>query len=372
MPVDTTWGVLPPSVEFFGEDFQKTKLEDRSWAKLVSLETIHWHCDGPEPFEEVIRNEKQVRVQMDDAKRRAIIKQQAAARKKGSQTGGTDTPKLPVSKRKPVQETDRHTKKTKVTTETVVGLEAEAKKIVPVKHGKGKGLMMGGQVPNVEKPPVLLREDSKYALEKLSSIITSDDYEDLGNHATEAMGETGLFNLAQAVVMMKGLMDRCVHNKMALGCVRAKAAETEDELAQFKVWRVVIEKKLVMSEQERVELEKQTEVLQKVLGDKEKEIISVKDQLHQAKEDAIKEFHDSEVYLTKLGSTLADGFDDALRQVKASHPELDLSHVSIDEAQTQTSVLPAASDSTDRLFDEDQDVKGDGNRDDEAETAVQV
>ena len=47
-----------------------------------------------------------------------------------------------------------------------------------------------------EKPPVLLREDSKYALEKLSSIMSSDDYEDLGNHATEAMGETGLFSIA--------------------------------------------------------------------------------------------------------------------------------------------------------------------------------
>ena len=50
-----------------------------------------------------------------------------------------------------------------------------------------------------EKPPVLLREDSKYALEKLASIISVDDYEDLGNHATEAMGETGLFCIAQVI-----------------------------------------------------------------------------------------------------------------------------------------------------------------------------
>ena len=50
-----------------------------------------------------------------------------------------------------------------------------------------------------EKPPILLREDSKYALEKLASIISVDDYEDLGNHATEAMGETGLFCIAQVI-----------------------------------------------------------------------------------------------------------------------------------------------------------------------------
>ena len=71
---------------------------------------------------------------------------------------------------------------------------AEGKKMVtPAKPRAGKGLMVappGSQ----KKPPVLLREDPKYALGKISSIIGS---EDLGNHSTEAMGETGLFNIAQ-------------------------------------------------------------------------------------------------------------------------------------------------------------------------------
>ena len=76
-----------------------------------------------------------------------------------------------------------------------MGLKAEGKKTVTlVGQGRGKGLMKS-IVP--EKPPILLREDSKYALEKLFSIITSDDYEDLGNHATDAMGEIGLFCIAQ-------------------------------------------------------------------------------------------------------------------------------------------------------------------------------
>ena len=43
----------------------------------------------------------------------------------------------------------------------------------------------------------MLREDPKYALGKLSSIIGSEDYEDLGNDSTEAMGEMGLFSIAQ-------------------------------------------------------------------------------------------------------------------------------------------------------------------------------
>ena len=48
-----------------------------------------------------------------------------------------------------------------------------------------------------EKPPPLLRDDSKFSMEKLSSIISLEDYEDLGNHLTEAMGETGLFAVAR-------------------------------------------------------------------------------------------------------------------------------------------------------------------------------
>ena len=51
----------------------------------------------------------------------------------------------------------------------------------------------------LEKPPVLLREDFKNALEQISSIISAEDYEDLGNHSTEAMGEFGLFAVTQVI-----------------------------------------------------------------------------------------------------------------------------------------------------------------------------
>ena len=123
------------------------------------------------------------------------------------------------------------------------------------KHGGGKGLMIppsGSQ----KKPPVLLREDPKYALEKLSSIIGNEDYEDLGNHSTKAMGETGLFSIAQvkvrhtlarkyslfetnslsiqAMLMTKGLMERSLHHEMALGRVRGKAKLAEEELFELR------------------------------------------------------------------------------------------------------------------------------------------
>ena len=77
-----------------------------------------------------------------------------------------------------------------------------AKTVTPVKHGSGKGLMKAPSTSQ-EKPPPLLRDDSKFALEKLSSIISSEDYEDLGNHSTEAMGETGLFAIAQVTFILQ-------------------------------------------------------------------------------------------------------------------------------------------------------------------------
>ena len=133
---------------------------------------------------------------MDDVKRRAAIKSKAAKNKE-TDVGAMGTgSSRPLAKR-PMPRVDRAPMKQKVSTEPVIGLMAEGKKTVtPTKPGAGKGLMVappGGQ----KKPPVLLRGDPKYALEKISSIIGSEDYEDLGNHSTEAMGETGLFSIAQ-------------------------------------------------------------------------------------------------------------------------------------------------------------------------------
>jgi len=183
--------------------------------------------------------------EMDNAKRRVQIKLQVAKRKEF----GEPVPKgtAPSIKRKPPSKSDHPLKQQKVSLEPVVGLRAEGvKTVTPIKHGSGKGLMKAPST-NQEKPPPLLRDDSKFALEKLSSIISSEDYKDLGNHLTEAMGEMGLFAVAQVIlsvnfrpsiplgfcltlltclfqslVMMKGLMDRCLNRETTLERVRAK------------------------------------------------------------------------------------------------------------------------------------------------------
>ena len=98
---------------------------------------------------------------------------------------------------------------------------------------------------------------------------------------------------------------------------------------------MVQEKKIALSEEARGEQERQMELLRKVLADKEKEINEAKDQLHQAMEEVICEYHDSDALLAELGGSFAKGFDDYLRQVKASHLDLALSNINID-APAQT------------------------------------
>lgn len=79
------------------------------------------------------------------------------------------------AKRKSSEKTDRLSKKPKVVPKSVVGLKVKTKKTVTsIGQRRGKGLMTG-PVPVTEKPPILLHEDSKYALEKLLSIIMADD-----------------------------------------------------------------------------------------------------------------------------------------------------------------------------------------------------
>ena len=232
------------------------------------------------------------------------------------------------------------------------------KTVIPAKHGGGKGLMIpspGSQ----KKPPVLLHEDPKYALEKLSSIIGSKDYEDLGNHSMEAMGETGLFSIAlvnvhqalarlysffetnsptlQAMLMTKGLMERSLYHEMTLGRVREKAKLVEEELFELKNMKLVTEQKLKLAEQARDEFHKLTEKLKKTLEDKEKEVC-------QAKEVAMPEYRDSDAY--------NDDFDDAFRQVKALYPKLDVSSVNISVPEP-TSVHPEQLENTNKLFGKD-------------------
>ncbi|XP_065618811.1 uncharacterized protein LOC136062966 [Quercus suber] len=220
--------------------------------------------------------------------------------------------------------------------------------VTPAKHGAGKGFMNGLSAQQGNPPIPFLREDSKYALEKLSSIITTEDYEDLSNHSTKAMGETGLFSIAQAMIMVKGLMGRCLNRETTLDRLRDKMTVTEEELDKLKAWRVVQLKKLSMAKKARDEFYQRTKELKKVLEEKENEIRHTKDV-------AVREYRDSDDLLTELRVFYRDDFDDTLHQVKSIYPELDVSTININ-AQDQSSVQPVHSENINKLFGENAPV----------------
>ena len=128
-----------------------------------------------------------------------MIKAQATKKKESGDVASSATVAInPSIKRKPAPKGDRQAKKPKVSLEPIVGLMAEGKTATPVKHEASKGFMKASS--NIlKKPPVLLCEDSKHAFKQISSIISTEDYEDLGNHSTEAMGESGLFAVTQVI-----------------------------------------------------------------------------------------------------------------------------------------------------------------------------
>ena len=70
------------------------------------------------------------------------------------------------------------------------------------------------------------------------------------------------------------------------------------------------------------------------------------------------EYRDFDALLSELGDSFLQGFDNALRQVKKAYPDLDVSNIKVED-QAQTSVMPIASDDTDDLFAEVDDL-GDG------------
>ena len=85
-----------------------------------------------------------------------------------------------------------------------------------------------------------------------------------------------------------------------------------------------------------------TEDLKKALEDKDKEV-------RQAKEVAMLEYRDSDALLSELRVSYNDGFDNALHQVKALYPKLDVSSINISVPE-QTSVHPTQSEDTNELF----------------------
>ena len=89
--------------------------------------------------------------------------------------------------------------------------------------------------------------------------------------------------------------------------------------------------------------------MKKVPEGKVKKIKGLKGQLRQAKEEAVREYRDFDALLSELGISFLEGFEDALRQVREAHLDLDLSSIKIEDL-AQASVVPVVSENTEELF----------------------
>ena len=80
---------------------------------------------------------------MEDTKRRAAIRLQAAKKKETDEGAMGTSSSKPSAKKRPLPKGNHAPKKQKVFSESVLGLMAEGTKTVtPAKHGGGKGLMI--------------------------------------------------------------------------------------------------------------------------------------------------------------------------------------------------------------------------------------
>ena len=118
--------------------------------------------------------------EMEDAKRKAAIRNQAAKRKETDEGAMGTGSSRPSAKKRPLLKGDHASKKQKVSSEPVIGLMVEGNKTVTsAKQGGGKGLMVpppGSQ----KKPLVLLREDPKYALGNFLQLLVARIMKTLG------------------------------------------------------------------------------------------------------------------------------------------------------------------------------------------------
>ena len=100
--------------------------------------------------------------------------------------------------------------------------------------------------------------------------------------------------------MMKGLMDRCASHETVLGRLGEKVEAREMELCELMAWKEVQVNKLDLTKQLLEESVMRVEVLKEILKDKEREISEAKSQLRRDKEDAVREYRNSDALLKEL------------------------------------------------------------------------
>ncbi|KAK9990057.1 hypothetical protein SO802_025042 [Lithocarpus litseifolius] len=274
---------------------------------------------------------------MESAKLRAQIRAAAACKKdegKGKEGVSSSLPKVIIkgtSKRKGDGMEDCLSKK-----RTVTPGEHPTKPSSP-KHGDGKRLMSAHGLVSQEVERRLLTHKG-YSLEMLESIFREKDADPCVNQSVGELGDSGLFDLARAMVHMKAMQVKGAKSEVLLARQQKRIKNLTDGLEQYKdacrtLNGEVKELKGKLEEEGRqVEKEREARVTA------EKELTALLSQVETAKADAVTEFKASQSFVDSCAVYYGDGFEDFLKQVKFVYPYLDLSKVSIDDPLPSTLV----------------------------------
>ena len=206
------------------------KISFKEQRDLITLNTLHAYCEGPEPMPIACRlNEYSRRrkfsfpyfftfpfllslclttrplslVEMDAARQRVLVRASAAGRKKeeerkekGKERASLLAPKA-VGKGAPKRKTDKKDDDHPSKKQLVTPGEKQSKKSSPPKlsHGTGKGLMTSSGP--ITKGTHRLLTHKGYAVEIVESIIKETNVDPYAKQETEDLGALGLFDLVR-------------------------------------------------------------------------------------------------------------------------------------------------------------------------------
>ncbi|KAL0013299.1 hypothetical protein SO802_000368 [Lithocarpus litseifolius] len=274
--------------------------------------------DGEESYKGTSRKMEAVRQRVRAAAGR---KKEEERKTKGKEGVSSSAPKAitkALAKTKPDGKDNRPLKKVAVT------LRDEHPKKSPPKssRGAGKGVMTSSS-PVVEGPCRLLTHKD-YAVKEVESIIKPTDVEPCDQLGTEDLGASALFDLTRALVHVKALQDRCVAKEGVITRVGKHNKNLLDQQDQYKEAIRTLNGKLKEVKEKLKEAVRREQTL---WG----ELTTLDEQLKKARADAVKEFKESQSFIDSCVEYYGTGFNDCLKQVASSYPDLDLSEISVDD-----------------------------------------
>ncbi|KAK9996908.1 hypothetical protein SO802_021594 [Lithocarpus litseifolius] len=266
---------------------------------------------------------------MESGRLKAQIRAAAAQKKKEEGKEGTSkhvqkAANKGAPKRKGDGDDDRQAKKPAVT------LGDASSKLSPPKRGAGKGPMTAqGPVAQVDGRCMLTHMG--FALERLDSILGTEEADICAGQSVQELGDSGLFDLARAMVRMRAVQVKGAKSEELLARQDKRIANLSDGLEQYKDACRTLNGEL---KELREELGEATHQLEKETAAKvtaEKELVSLLGQVETAKADAVAEFKTSQTFVDACAEYYGEGFEDCLKQVKSLYPHLDLARVSMDD-----------------------------------------